>query len=107
VSTETTSDAKKALTEEDLKFSTDEFMAFLEGVGRSTSCPLCPHDGAWIFHTTSSGEPDSKMVVYTIQSAVADKEYTPVVLMECPNCGFMPSTSLFAVVDYFRKKNDG
>jgi len=89
----------EAITEADVTFTVHEFMQYLANVGRSDKCPVCPHQGEWVFHTTLENE--EVLIVHLIQKASNSQEYTPVATMECPRCGFISQTSLIAVKDHF------
>ncbi|WP_312288827.1 hypothetical protein [Stutzerimonas nitrititolerans] len=95
------------VTEEDLTFSLSQLMEYLAAKGRSTQCPMCPHNGEWIFHTGTDDETDPRVLIFGCQNSSEQGVYTPFALMECPRCGFMPSTSLFAVHHYFKDKKNG
>ncbi|HTN30064.1 MAG TPA: hypothetical protein VL178_04415 [Pseudomonas sp.] len=87
------------ITQDDVTFTVSEFMEFLAATGRSSKCPVCPHQGDWIFHTM----PDNETVaIYAAKHFGMDDGYMPVAYMECPTCGFLQQTSLFAVM-YHRK----
>lgn len=95
----------ESLTEEDVTFTVQQFMQYLANVGRSNKCPVCPHQGEWIFHTTLADT--DRLLVHIIQNASATQEYTPVSTMECPRCGFISQTSLIAVAKHFKVLGDG
>ena len=99
------SNKPEAITEADVTFTVQRFMQYLSNVGRSNKCPVCPHQGEWIFHTTLAD--NDQLLVHTIQNASATQEYTPVGTMECPRCGYISQTSLIAVVKHFRSKSGG
>ena len=94
----------EAITEEDVSFTVHQFMQYLAKVGRSNKCPVCPHQGEWIFHTTLAD--DQQILVHSIQKPGTSLEYTPVATMECPQCGYISQTSLIAVMKHFRGDTD-
>lgn len=91
------------LTDEDLTFSLPQFMQYLADVGRSNKCPVCPHSGEWIFHTT--GRNHENMAVHALRTAVGPGDHFPVATMECPRCGFLLHTSLVSVIKHFRSSD--
>ena len=98
-------DKPEAITEADVTFTVRQFMQYLANVGRSNKCPVCPHQGEWIFHTAL--EDNERVLVHAVRNAGASSEYTPVATMECPQCGHIIQTSLIAVMKHYRGKVDG
>lgn len=92
------------ISRDDVTFTVDQVSEFLAAVGRGNSCPLCPHEGNWYFHTTPGS---GKIAVHNIPHDGKQDTFTPVAIMECPNCGFSPMFSLTTVRDYFRTKTNG
>lgn len=91
------------VTAADLTFTYHQLMDYLRAVGRSAKCPVCPHEADWIFHT----EPDNdNMAVYAIPLPNGTR-FMPVACMECPKCGFIQQTSLFAVLEHFKGYRHG
>lgn len=82
-------------------FKASKFMSYLTDVGRSNKCPICPHEGEWIFFTEMDGE-DPSMLIYKLPQALNVENYTPCALMECPRCGFLVHTSLINVHAHFQ-----
>lgn len=96
------------VSEEDLTFRLSQLMEYLAAKGRTTQCPLCSHNGGWIFHTAEgSADDDPNVLIFKYQNSSEEGAFTPAALMECPQCGFMPSVSLFGVMHYFKEKKNG
>lgn len=95
---ESTTDSQP-LTDEDLTFSVAQFMQYLADVGRSNKCPVCPHSGEWIFHTTGSNH--EHMAVHALRTAIGPGDHFPMATMECPQCGYLVHTSLVSVIKHF------
>ncbi|MET1077416.1 MAG: hypothetical protein ABWY06_05270 [Pseudomonas sp.] len=85
----------------ELTFPASKFMSYLASVGRVNKCPLCPHEGEWVFFTEIDGD-DPNMLVYKLPQAFGPADFTPCALMECPRCGFLVHTSLINVHAHFQ-----
>lgn len=93
------------VTLEDLRFSVDTVMRYFSEVGRRSKCPLCPHEGNWLFHTED--EDRDTVRIHAVGRPNPSTQYTPVALVECPQCGFVTQVNLLSVRDHFRGHRNG
>lgn len=88
------------------RITLSQFISFLVKAGRSSSCPVCPHDGEWNFHIDKSLEMglESCMMITRMDEVsperlLSERVTHPTFSMECPNCGYMACTSVKKVVE--------
>ncbi|UUC20772.1 hypothetical protein [Pseudomonas asiatica] len=95
----------------DVTVKLEDFIRFLTNVGRSSKCPVCPHDGEWLFYidqTKNTGMASPMAVTDVITKyAEAPSDTYPVFTMECPNCGFLTYTNANLVVKKLKENSNG
>lgn len=99
--------------QQDIDFSVtlEQFTQFLTIVGRSSKCPVCPHDGEWLFYIdkSSSSGLDSPMAITDMVTryAKSPSDTYHVFTMECPNCGNLAFTNANMVIRKLKGNEDG
>ncbi|MPQ68758.1 MULTISPECIES: hypothetical protein [Pseudomonas] len=88
------------------RITLNQFISFLVKVGRSSSCPVCPHDGEWNFYIDKSlgmGVESCMMITrmdgMSPEDLFSERVAHPTFSMECPSCGYMAYTSVKKVVE--------
>lgn len=92
----------------DVTVTLERFISYLTNVGRSSQCPVCPHNGNWNFYIDKkdgSGmhSPMAITKMVSTYSESPDDTY-PVFAMECPNCGHMTYTNAYTVVNKLKEQ---
>lgn len=89
----------------DWRITLKQFANFLTMVGRSSKCPICPHEGDWNFYiddTHTRGEESYMLVtmmnVITADGAPDTAGHHGCFSMECPRCGNLVYTSTPVVI---------
>lgn len=81
-----------------------EFMSFS---GRSLTCPGCKYHGPWVMHGHNQEGAEPIVKIYTFTGKTEPGSNFPVILMECPQCGFVQSTSAIRVLSFMRERENG
>lgn len=88
-----------------------ELISYFNAMGRSTKCPVCPHDGQWHFHAQGSDTPTDDPILIPISLATAPgappelaNKFMSVLAMECPRCGHLEMLQTARVLQYIEGK---
>lgn len=89
-------------------FNVGQIKEFLSATSRSDKCPVCPHEGNWLFHVESRDlKDDDNGILMIVPHPLRSDDHIalPSFVLECPKCAYLVFTSLLGVKKYFDEKD--
>ncbi len=89
-----------------------DVLAFFNHVGRTPSCPVCPHVGNWNFHVEGeSFDSGNPVMVFMDIPQISPPNEEPsnvmrMIALECPQCGHLEFIQAAKILQYLKARDE-